>query len=309
LDKSHGGHANFLVLKCGTNFGGFTMPVTPSPLRYPGGKTAITPMVTSIIEANNVRTAHYVEPYAGGAGLALSLLLKNAVPHIHLNDLDISIWSFWHSIIYDTENFIKLIETTEITIDEWLKQKEFQERKEKVEPLKLGFSTFFLNRTNRSGIIQKAGIIGGLEQKSKYTLDCRFNKKTLITKIRNIASYSRKINIYNMDAIDFINCIEDNVKRSFYCIDPPYYVKGQSLYTNFYEPNDHKSLADTISKIKGKWMLTYDYADMIKIIYGNYRKFTFSLNYSAAEKKKGTELLVVSKNLRIPKILNIKKAT
>ncbi|MEW2639883.1 DNA adenine methylase, partial [Vibrio cholerae] len=79
------------------------MPVTPSPLRYPGGKTAITPMVSDIIGANNLRSAHYVEPYAGGAGLALSLLFNKVVPHIHLNDLDLSIWAFWYSILNHTE--------------------------------------------------------------------------------------------------------------------------------------------------------------------------------------------------------------
>ncbi|MBS4642173.1 DNA adenine methylase [Aeromonas media] len=285
------------------------MPVTPSPLRYPGGKTAITPMVTSIIQANNLRTAHYVEPYAGGAGLALSLLFNNVISHIHLNDLDISIWSFWHSIINHTEEFIELINTTNVTIDEWHIQKDIQDKKESVDSLTLGFSSFFLNRTNRSGIIQKAGVIGGLEQKSKYTLDCRFNKSNLIEKIRKISSYSEFIHIYNMDAIDFIYNIEARGDRTFYCIDPPYFVKGQSLYTNFYEPNNHQDLAGVIGRIQGKWMLTYDYAEEIKQLYSNYRKFYFSLNYSAAEKKKGTELLVVSPRLRIPNSLNIQRAT
>lgn len=303
------GHRDFLVLKYASIFGGFAMPVTPSPLRYPGGKTAITPMVTNIIQANNLRTAHYIEPYAGGAGLALSLLLKKTVPHIHLNDLDISIWSFWNSILYDTESFIELIKSTEITIDEWHVQKEIQDRKKDADTLALGFSTFFLNRTNRSGIIQKAGVIGGMEQKSKYILSCRFNKENLIAKIRKIAFLSDKINIYNMDAIDFINKVEGDLERGFYCIDPPYFAKGQSLYTNFYEPEDHQKLADTVTKIKSKWMLTYDYNEEIKLLYKNNRKFSFSLNYSAAEKKKGTELLVVSPNLRVPKILNIKGAT
>jgi len=283
------------------------MPVTPSPLRYPGGKTAITSMVTNIIRANNLKTAHYVEPYAGGAGLALSLLFKNVVPHIHLNDLDISVWSFWHSIINNTDDFIDLIECTDVTIEEWHVQKEIQERKKEVDCLTLGFSTFFLNRTNRSGIIQKAGVIGGLAQQSQYPLNCRFNKESLIKKIRKIAVNGDRIHVYNMDAIEFIHRIEASVERSFYCIDPPYFVKGQSLYTNFYEPSDHSELAEVIQKISGKWMLTYDNADPIKKLYCDNRQFTFSLNYSAADKRKGTELLVVSPTLRIPKMLNVER--
>ncbi|ALU43576.1 DNA methyltransferase [Pseudoalteromonas rubra] len=283
------------------------MPVTPSPLRYPGGKTAITPMVSELINANNLRSAHYVEPYAGGAGLALSLLFNGYVPKIHLNDIDVSIWSFWHSILYRTDEFIELIEKTNITLQEWHQQKEIQDSKASVDSLTLGFSSFFLNRTNRSGIIQKAGVIGGLEQKGDYKLDCRFNKPDLILKIRRIANHANQINIYNMDAVKFIKYIESSVERSFYCIDPPYFVKGQSLYTNFYEPRDHQELASAINNIKGKWMMTYDYASEIKRLYSDYRLFTFSLNYSAADKKKGTELLIASPSLRVPLKLNLKR--
>lgn len=285
------------------------MPVTPSPLRYPGGKTAITPMVTNIIKANNLKTAHYVEPYAGGAGLALSLLFKNVVPHIHLNDLDTSVWAFWHSIIHRTDDFIELIRNTNVTIEEWYIQREIQDRKTEVDHLTLGFSTFFLNRTNRSGIIQKAGVIGGLTQQSQYPLDCRFNKEKLISKINKIANNRDRIHVYNMDAIDFIKYVEANVERSFYCIDPPYFVKGQSLYTNYYEQNDHSNLANVIKSISGKWMLTYDNALHIKKLYRDNRQFTFSLNYSAADKRKGTELLVVSQNLRMPRTLNVERTT
>ncbi|WP_102270006.1 DNA adenine methylase [Vibrio cyclitrophicus] len=284
------------------------MPITPSPLRYPGGKTAIAPMVETIINSNNLRTAHYAEPYAGGAGLALSLLFKGVVPHIHLNDFDRSVWAFWHSILNRTEEFIQLIEQTDITIEEWHHQRTIQQEKEYIDPLVLGFSSFFLNRTNRSGIIEKAGVIGGLEQKSKYPLYCRFNKTSLVKKIRKIASYREKIHIYHLDALDFIDQVQAQDHRTFFCIDPPYFVKGQSLYTNFYDPSDHAELANKIANIDGKWILTYDYADYIKNLYSNFRQFSFYLNYSAADKKKGIELLVVSKGLRLANSLNLEKA-
>ncbi len=284
------------------------MPVTPSPLRYPGGKTAITPMVETIINNNGLKNGHYAEPYAGGAGLALSLLFKGVVSHIHLNDFDRSVWAFWHSILHETESFITLIENTNITIEEWHHQKAIQTKKLSVDTLTLGFSSFFLNRTNRSGIIDKAGVIGGLKQNSKYPLDCRFNKDNLIKKIRKIASYKDNIHLYNLDALDFISEIEKLDENVFYFIDPPYFVKGQSLYTNFYDSNDHIDLCTKIREINSKWILTYDYAEFIRKLYSNYRQFSFSLNYSAAEKKKGTELLVVSKGLRVSTKLNLDKA-
>ncbi|EJL6275271.1 DNA adenine methylase, partial [Vibrio cholerae] len=228
------------------------MPVTPSPLRYPGGKTAITPMVETIINNNGLKNGHYAEPYAGGAGLALSLLFKGVVSHIHLNDFDRSVWAFWHSILHETESFITLIENTNITIEEWHHQKAIQTKKLSVDTLTLGFSSFFLNRTNRSGIIDKAGVIGGLKQNSKYPLDCRFNKDNLIKKIRKIASYKDNIHLYNLDALDFISEIEKLDENVFYFIDPPYFVKGQSLYTNFYDSNDHIDLCTKIREINSK---------------------------------------------------------
>ncbi|MDQ2190605.1 MULTISPECIES: DNA adenine methylase [unclassified Vibrio] len=284
------------------------MPVTPSPLRYPGGKTAIAPMVETILCSNGLKKAHYAEPYAGGAGLALSLLYKGAVSHIHLNDYDRSVWAVWYSILNHTEDFVELINSTEITIEEWHHQRSVQENKNKTDPLTLGFSSFFLNRTNRSGIIEKAGVIGGLQQKSKYPLSCRFNKNNLIEKIRKIASFKENIHLYNLDALDFIDEIEALDEKIFYFIDPPYFVKGQSLYTNFYEPSDHKDLADRIRSINGKWILTYDYSDFIRSLYSDFRQFRFSLNYSAAEKRKGTELLVVNKGLKLIKKLELEKA-
>lgn len=284
------------------------MPVTPSPLRYPGGKTAITKMVTAFVQNNGLKKGHYAEPYAGGAGLALSLLFNGTVSHIHLNDYDRSVWAFWHSILYRTNEFLELIDKTDVTIEEWHRQKAIQNQKEHIDELTLGFSSFFLNRTNRSGIIDKAGVIGGLQQKSKYPLGCRFNKANLKAKIQKIASYRDHISIYHLDALDFIEHVDSLNTKVFFCIDPPYFVKGQSLYTNFYEKNDHIVLANKIGQIKSKWMLTYDYADFIKSLYAPFRQFSFSLNYSAADKKKGTELLVVSKGFRVPKALKLEKA-
>lgn len=285
------------------------MPVTPSPLRYPGGKTAITPMVENILRVNKLKNVHYAEPYAGGAGLALSLLFNNTVDEIHLNDLDRSVWGFWHSILNHTDDFIEKIKNTEVTIEEWHKQRAIQLNKNNENTFDLGFSSFFLNRTNRSGIIEKAGVIGGLEQKSKYPLDCRFNKENLIEKIIKISEKKQKIHLYNLDAIEFINKVTDLNENYFFCIDPPYFVKGQSLYTNFYEASDHIDLADRIKKIEGNWILTYDFADFIKELYSEFRRYTFNLNYSAADKKVGTELLVVSDRLRISRSLKIKRVS
>lgn len=281
------------------------MPSTPSPLRYPGGKYSILPMVSEIIKFNDLERGHYAEPYAGGCGLALGLLFKGLVHEIHLNDLDRSIWGFWDSIINQTDRFVDRIKDTPVTLDEWHRQREVQVS-DQADVFDKSFSAFFLNRTNRSGVICKAGVIGGLEQDGKYKIDCRFNKDGLISKIRRIEKYKHRIHLYNLDAVDFITAADTFLpEKSFLCIDPPYYKKGSTLYTNFYGPEDHKALADVILEVRHPWILTYDDVPQIQSLYKTRRQFRFNLNYSAAEKRKGTELLVVAPWLKIPHELKV----
>ena len=191
-----------------------------SPLRYPGGKTQVYEFVRELIELNGSLT--YIEPYMGGMGIALKLLLNNNVQKIMVNDYDKAIYAFWYSVLNYTDYLINLIETTPITIEEWKKQRIIQQNKDVSEDLlELGFSTLFLNRTNRSGII-KAGVIGGLQQNSDYKLDCRFNKDKIIEKIKLIASMKSRIKLYNMDAEKFIRLNITKTKDSFTFFDPPY---------------------------------------------------------------------------------------
>ena len=273
------------------------MPVTPSPLRYPGGKTALYRMVARIIQDNELKRCHYVEPYAGGAGLALSLLFNSYVHEIHLNDIDLSLYALWDTILNNTEQLCHLIEKTAISIENWHKAKAIQKNKRNATWIELAFSTLFLNRTNRSGIIE-GGVIGGLEQSGTYKLDCRFNKVKLIQKIRRIAKYSHRIHFYNLDAIAFLQKMRQALpETSFYCIDPPYYAKGALLYRNAYAPKDHKTLAKFLFTLKSPWVLTYDNAPSIQTLYPQHSQYNFHLNYSAARKKVATELLIKSNQL------------
>ncbi|MBU3600756.1 DNA adenine methylase [Polynucleobacter sp. AM-25C3] len=275
------------------------MPITDTPLRYPGGKTQLLPLVIEILKKNDLIYGEYVEPFAGGSGIAVSLLLNDYVSQIYLNDLDYSIYAFWHSVIYESKELCRLIDKTEVTIDQWHRQKKILATPEKKSILEIGFATLFLNRTNRSGII-KGGVIGGLEQSGNYKLDCRFNKVDLIRKISRIALYGDRITLTMLDAEIFIKKnIPKTAKNSFINIDPPYFCKGSGLYTNFYKPADHASLAQGISKIKRKWMVTYDDVDEIRSLYSNFPMYTKNLQYSAQEKRIGVELLISSKELCI----------
>lgn len=244
-------------------------------------------------------------------GIALKLILDNKVDKIMVNDYDKSIYAFWYSVLNYTDSLIHLIETTPISIEEWKKQKRIQDKKNSSKDLlALGFSTLFLNRTNRSGII-KAGVIGGLQQNGNYKLDCRFNKERITQNIKLIASMREKIKLYNMDAEKFIRLNISKTKNSFTFFDPPYYAKGPGLYTNFYNHEDHVSLSRTIKKhLKSKnWILTYDVVPEIFQMYNEFRNEKYYLNYSVTKPSKGIEYIFYSDMLDLPQnTINLKKA-
>jgi len=271
------------------------MPRTYSPLRYPGGKTQIAPFVESLIKQNNLIGGTYVEPFAGGAGVVWHLLLNNIVENVVINDLAPSIFSFWSAALTKTEELCDLIDSTPITIKEWYKQKEVQ--KGQHIGIELAFSTFFLNRVNRSGILN-AGVIGGKAQAGEYKLNCRFNKASLIQKIQKIAERAKQIKLTNQDAKYFlVDQISKLDSKTLINIDPPYYNKGKELYQNFFEHEDHIALYKSIKEVKLPWMVTYDNTPEIYEIYKEHNPHLFSLNYSAQSKRRGAELLILSPEL------------
>jgi len=274
-----------------------------SPLRYPGGKNKLAKFVALICEKNNI-DGHYVEPYAGGASVALHLLFKGHVKEITINDYDIAIYAFWHSILNNTDKFCRKIRRTEVTVENWRKFKKIQDNKNKASLFDLGFSTFFLNRTNRSGIID-GGIIGGFEQKGNYMIDCRFNKDELIARISLIAKHKKKINLHNLDALDLIVKIQkkSNKENTIFYFDPPYYLKGPSLYMSHYKHDDHKEVSEEIRKIKNiKWIVSYDNTPEIKRLYSFSKKKEYSFLHTAYEIREGREVLFFSKDLIVPRI-------
>lgn len=261
----------------------------------------MTKIMAALVRENNLTHGVYAEPFAGGCGLALNLLFGGHVSEIHVNDIDPAIWSFWHSVLHHTDELIEKIEAVEVTMEEWRCQKEVFKASHHKDPVSLGFSAFFLNRTNRSGIIQGAGVIGGVEQKGNYKIDCRFNKSDLIAKIKRIAKYGNRIHLTRMDAVEFIPHLNDRIPdRSLVCIDPPYFNKGSSLYTSFYRPEDHRELAAAIQQLTKPWVVTYDNVDEINALYDDQRRYGFDVNYSVQTKRVATELFVASDELVVP---------
>lgn len=276
-----------------------------SPLRYPGGKNKLSAFIAKICVDNNIN-GHYVEPYSGGASVALFLLIEGFVDKITINDRDRSIYAFWHSVLNKTNELCELIENAELTINEWKKQKDIQSNKKTVDLLALGFSTFYLNRTNRSGIIN-GGVMGGVEQNGNYLMNCRFNKIELIQRIRLIAKHKKNIRLYRKDAIKLIDKIqqEANNENVVFYFDPPYYLKASTLYMNHYEDKNHKKVSEKIKAIQNiKWIVSYDNVPEIQQLYSECPKKEFSFKHTAYEIREGQEIIFFSENLKQPKIKN-----
>ena len=276
-----------------------------SPLRYPGGKLKVVDYVKRLFEVNDLMDGTYIEPYAGGASVALTLLFSEYASRIKINDIDRSIYAFWHSVLNETEELCRKISDTPVNMDMWQEQRAVQARKQDAELLELGFSTFFLNRTNRSGILN-GGVIGGKNQDGNFKIDARFNKEDLIERIESVAEYADRIELTSMDAVELIKKIRKSTEKSFCYLDPPYYVKGRDLYLNYYNDDDHRDIAKAIKKYKGKWIISYDAVPFISDLYKDYRQKEYYLSYSAGNPAKGREIMVYSNGLVVPDVEVVK---
>jgi DNA adenine methylase len=266
-----------------------------SPLRYPGGKSQLYPLVKQLINCcDNINT--YVEPFAGGAGLALSLLFNGQVDSIVLNDYDKAVYSFWRAVLTNTDELIAKIDNTPISIEEWYKQQRIFNSSNKYS-VDYAFSFFYLNRTNRSGII-KAGPIGGYSQSGNWKIDARYNKVDLIRRINDIASRKDCIKIYNKDVRSFINNYLPKIdNRMLIYFDPPYYGKGDRLYKNAFSDSDHREIAEIIKKLPYNWIVTYDNEAFIRDIYKDFNIFDIDLRYSVARKRMDSEIMILKPSL------------
>lgn len=275
-----------------------------SPLRYPGGKGTLANFFKLVIRKNKLLDGHYVEVYAGGAGVAWPLLFGEYVQRVYINDINKSVYAFWSAALQTPEELCRLVRDVPVTIEEWRRQREIQREPEKHSLLELGFSTFFLNRTNRSGIIS-GGVIGGQAQAGNWKLDARFNKKDLIARIERIARYADRVSLYNMDAAVFMtNVLHKLPLRALVYLDPPYFAKGNDLYEDHYAPEDHVTIASLVANVRQPWVVSYDDEPEIANLYRGYRKLAYNISYSAHTSYLGAEVMFFRPSLVIPRVEN-----
>lgn len=271
-----------------------------TPLRYPGGKGRLGPWLAEVIRHNKLTGGWYVEPYAGGAGAALYLLTHGLVEHVVINDADPVIHAFWYAVVHHTDELVRLVRRTPVTMTVREKQLAILQSPSQHSVVEVGFAAFFLNRTSRSGILQ-GGVIGGKAQSGTYRLDARFNTNQLISRMEMIGSLSDQISVHGIDAMELLMDAAPGLpERSLVYLDPPYYAKGSQLYTNHYQPGDHAAIAQFVRDVEYPVLVTYDDCAEVRALYSGTNCSNFSLHYSTHLSRPKTQEVLFYRNVDLP---------
>ena len=272
-----------------------------SPLRYPGGKGKLAKFMAAVVRANGLSDGRYIEPYAGGAGIAWQLLITGVVRRVLINDISGPLFAFWTSVLSQTDELCRRIHDVPLSVEEWDRQKQIFARNAEVSTLELGFSCFYLNRTNRSGILN-GGLIGGRSQQAKWRMDARFNRQDLVRRITKIADCSARIEVCCKDAVQFLRERSDSFgQKDLIYLDPPYFEKGRMLYYDAYGPDDHLAVSQLLSKLNGpKWVVSYDDVEAIRRLYEFASCLQYTIAYSARRRTRGCEVMFFRKNMAVP---------
>lgn len=265
-----------------------------SPFRYPGGKAFLYKYLLERVNLIQGTPRYYAEPFCGGAGAATILLKLNAVEEIHLNDTDVKVYSAWRAILDEPDRFADAILTTPLDMETWYACRRVVESSSE-QSFELGFATFYLNRTSRSGIVVKAGPIGGYDQRGNFKIDARFNRVALAERVRWLGAVKHRIKLTREDALTFLSrsAARLPIEKTFFFVDPPYVTAGGRLYLNAMSESKHIALSDMLQDNMLKhWVLTYDDHPLVRSLYSEQNLKDLSVTYSLQNKRKEKELLI-----------------
>ena len=265
-----------------------------SPFRYPGGKAFLYRYLAQALEGLPSDARSYAEPFCGGAGAAVILLKLDLVDDIHLNDADPKVFAAWRSILNETERFAEKIMRTSVDMSTWYDARSVVDRGSG-DLFELGFATFFLNRTSRSGIVFGAGPIGGYDQTGAWKVDARFNREALAERVLWLGRMRERIHLTKEDGLTFLgrSLGRLDVAKTLFFVDPPYVTAGGRLYLNAMDRSKHVAFSDVLqSGFFRHWILTYDDHPLIRQLYCDLEIQDLAVTYSLQRKRTEQEVLI-----------------
>jgi DNA adenine methylase len=282
-----------------------------SPLRYPGSKQKLVPYLVELLHHNDVQIDTLVEPFVGGGSVFLHLLMNGLAKNVIIADKDPLIASFWSVVFSEPEALVSYVRRARVTLKSFYRYKRVLKHPGGFGQDQQARACLFLNRTSFSGLLtQKVGPLGGKNQNSPYSIDCRFIRQTLVTRIRALSKFADRVTVLNWDWRKTISYTEELLaengshKSLFLYLDPPFYRKASDLYPICFQEQDHRDLHGVLRDLPHNWVLSYDNADEIRELYldGNHQdvniEMPYSLNSHAQRREK--ELLITP--LKLPPI-------
>lgn len=275
----------------------------PSPFRYPGSKHALTEYVMRFMAANGIKAPDFYEPFAGGASLSLGLLEQDAVARVHWVEKDPLVYAFWKCVKRCPGELCDRLWRLDVSLATWKRFQRFRaaDAYDRYPLLDLAVAGIFFNRANFSGVMG-AKPIGGMSQSSAYSIDCRWNIESLVTRICGVAVYGSRIRVSRGDAIAFLRrqratiLAQHRKRQALVYLDPPYYLQGWKLYRYHFNDRDHERLADHLNRCGLPWLVSYDDHQYIRRLFSgpNRQVLPINLQYTVRSNRRADELLITN---------------
>lgn len=277
-----------------------------SPLRYPGGKARMSAHLAEVFAQQHglLDVEVWMEPFAGGAGAALTLLDEDQVSEAWLVERHPALAAFWRAVVEQGDELAARVEVLHVDMTTWDEARHVVgavSAGEQLPDLDAGLAAFVVNRCSRSGIVTaNAGPMGGKHQRGRWTVASRWNAVALAERIRHVHTLGPRIRITEGDGIEHIAELDGSVgieDELFLFVDPPYIREGNRLYANGMTGAGHQRLADALRATPARWLLTYDDEPAVhESLYPTERVLAYDISNTANRQRVAREFAVFSDN-------------
>jgi len=267
-----------------------------SPLRYPGAKRLLLPAIRDLLPEH---VDLLIEPFAGGASVALALLDEGRADRVVLGDADPLVAAFWSVATSRPDELIEAMRAETPSVERW----DYWRAAEPDDELKAACKCLYLNRTSFSGNLHhEAGPLGGRAGRGEGIAG-RWAPETVASRIRHVAELGRGGRI-TVVAGDWQETVDVGLRMApdpLVYADPPYVSAGTRLYRASFTVGDHGNLADGLATAPYRWLLSYDDHPTTRRLYGTIPglgRYAVTHSYSATGVRRrasaSAELLIAS---------------